>query len=83
MSGLPSRGHGSGGAAEAALDIDRIIEERRTVHWTENADVQNQMRNAIEDRLFEMKDRDGVPLTLDDIDAIMEKAIDVAKARKK
>ncbi len=68
--------------AEVALDIDRIVEELRTVNWTRNTDVQNRMRNAIEDRLFELKDRYGVPLTLEDIDTVMERCLDVAKARK-
>jgi type I restriction enzyme R subunit len=69
-------------AAATALAIDRAIEERRTVHWTHNSDVQNQMRNAIEDELFELKDRLGVPLALDDIDSLMERCLDVARARK-
>jgi len=69
-------------AAQVALDIDRIIDERRTVNWTRNPDVQNQMRNAIEDRLFELKDKGGVPLTLVDIDNVMERSIEVAKVRK-
>jgi type I restriction enzyme R subunit len=68
--------------AEAALDIDRIIDERRTVNWTRNPDVQNQMRNAIEDRLFELKEQTGFPLTIDDIDNVMERSLEVAKVRK-
>jgi type I restriction enzyme, R subunit len=67
--------------AETALDIERIIEERRTVNWTRNADVQNQMRNAIEDRLFELKEQ-GLALSLEDIDVVMERSLQVAKVRK-
>jgi type I restriction enzyme R subunit len=68
--------------AETALAIDRIIEERRVVNWTDNPDVQNRMRTAIEDQLFELKERDGLPLTLEDIDDVMERVLDVAKRRK-
>ncbi len=68
--------------AEAALDIDRIIEDRRVVNWTENSDVQNRMRTAIEDRLFDLKQQEGLPLTLDEIDAVMERVLDVARRRK-
>ncbi len=68
--------------AETALAIDRIIEERRVVNWTDNPDVQNRMRTAIEDELFELKQRDGLPLTLEDIDGVMERVLDVAKRRK-
>ena len=69
-------------SAEVALDVDRAIDERRVVQWTRNSDVQNQMRNAIEDRLFELKDRLGIPLSIEDIDSMMEQCIDVAKVRK-
>ena len=68
--------------AETALAIDRIIEERRVVNWTDNPDVQNRMRTAIEDKLFELKDRNELPLTLDDIDSVMERMLEVAKRRK-
>ncbi len=68
--------------AETALAIDRIIDERRVVNWTDNADVQNRMRTAIEDELFELKERNDLPLTLDDIDGMMERVLEVAKRRK-
>jgi type I restriction enzyme, R subunit len=69
-------------SAEVALSIDRIVDELRTVNWTRNTDVQNRMRNAIEDKLFEVKEKYGVPFTLEDIDTIMERCLDVAKVRK-
>lgn len=78
-------GSDGGDAAEAstetALEIDRAIEERRVVNWTRNADVQNQMRNAIEDHLFELKDRLHAPISVDEIDAAMEQCLGVARAR--
>ena len=40
------------------------------------------MRTAIEDRLFELKDADKLPLTLDEIDALVDRLIDTAKVRK-
>ncbi len=67
---------------EAAVAINSIIDERRVVNWTENADVQNRMRTAIEDELFQLKERHHVPLTLDDIDRLMEDVLNVAKRRK-
>ena len=65
-----------------ARDIDRIINERRTVNWANNVDVQNRMRNAIEDRLFELRDRHDIPLSLDDIDSVMERSLGVARVHK-
>ena len=82
-----ARYHASGpdaeqAAAASAVAIDRAIEERRTVHWTRNADVQNEMRNAIEDELFDLKARLGADVALDDLDALMERCLDVARVRK-
>ena len=69
-------------SAEAGLAIDRIIENRRIVNWGDNADVQNRIRQDIEDYLFELKTRTGIPLTLDDIDKILDECVGIAKARR-
>ncbi|MHB1210545.1 MAG: type I restriction enzyme subunit R domain-containing protein, partial [Acidimicrobiales bacterium] len=63
---------------EAALSIDAAIDERRVVNWTESTDVQNRMRTAVEDLLFEMKARHGLDISLDDIDNVMEQSIRLA-----
>lgn len=67
--------------ATAGLKIDDIVRERRVVYWTNNKDVQNQMKGAIEDYLFELKDKQGVELSYDDIDRILELCLDIARAR--
>ena len=69
-------------SADLALEIGRVVVQRRTVNWTRNPDVQNQMRNEIEDRLFAAKEKNAIPLTLDDIDAVMEQSLSVAKVHK-
>jgi len=69
--------------AEAALAVDEIIERHRIVHWIHNVDIQNQMRNEIEDFLFDFKERTGYEITFDDIDAIMEQCLDIARVRRK
>ena len=68
--------------AEAALGIDEIIDRHRIVHWVHNVDIQNQMRNEMEDFLFDFKEKTGYEITFDDIDAIMEQCLDIAKVRK-
>jgi type I restriction enzyme, R subunit len=80
-------GYGSGVdpadlGVEAALKIDEIVEENRIVEWTKNVDVQNRMRNQIDDYLYEVKRRKNIPLTSEDIDEIMEQCLDVAKVQK-
>jgi type I restriction enzyme R subunit len=76
----PSRLAAAG--VDAAVAIDRIIDGRRVVNWTENADVQNRMKTEIEDELFEIRDRYKVPLSYDDIDAILDSVLTVARRRK-
>ena len=46
-----------------------------------NMDVQNQMRNAIDDLLYDFKDELRIVLTVEDMDVIVEKSLDIAKAR--
>jgi type I restriction enzyme R subunit len=68
-------------AARAALQIDEIIRKNKVVDWIANLDVQNAMRNEIDDYLYELREESGVDLSLDDMDLIVENSIDVAKAR--
>jgi type I restriction enzyme R subunit len=67
--------------AETALALDGIIREMRIVGWAANMDVQNRMRTRIEDHLFEVKERRGIPLTLEDMDTIMEECLKIARLR--
>jgi len=51
------------------------------VNWTTNTDVQNRMRNHIEDALFDAKSSTGFDLSFDEIDLILEKCLDIARRR--
>lgn len=66
---------------EASLAIDEIVKENRIVNWTNNSDVQNRMVGAIEDYLFELKEKHGIDLTFEDIDRILELILDIARVR--
>jgi type I restriction enzyme R subunit len=68
-------------ATETAIEIERIIRKTRVVDWISNPDVQNEMRNQIDDCLYELKKRRGVDLSFDDMDFIIETSIDIARAR--
>jgi type I restriction enzyme R subunit len=68
-------------AAETALEIGRIIQERRVVDWVSNPDVQNEMRNRIDDHLYELKKQRGIELSFDDMDFIIESSINIARTR--
>lgn len=67
--------------ADLAVDIDDAIQKRLVVDWPANLDVQNQMRNAVEDLLYAARAQTGMPLTAQDMDAIIERALDIAKNR--
>ncbi len=53
----------------------------RIVNWATNTDRQNQMRNRIEDRIFELQAKYDFKLTFDEIDSILEQCLDIAKVR--
>ena len=69
--------------AGAALAIDEVVERNRIVNWTSDIDTQNRMRNEIEDLLFDFKDQTGIEITFEEIDAIMEQCLDIARVRRK
>jgi len=66
-------------ATETAIEIDRIIRETRVVDWTSNSDIQNAMRNQIDDCLYELKKHQGIDLSFDDMDFIIESSISIAR----
>lgn len=74
-------GEGRELSADAALKIEEIIQAERIVSWTSNADVQNRMKNQIEDYLHDLKQELGLSLTFEDIDLILEKCLDIARRR--
>ncbi len=68
-------------STEAALEIDRIMREHKVVDWISNPDVQNEIRNRIDDYLYELKERHEIDLDFDDMDSIVESSINIAKTR--
>jgi type I restriction enzyme R subunit len=68
-------------AADVAVRIDDAIQSRLVVDWRSNADRQNEMRNAIDDLLYDVKAEKGLPLSVEDMDAIIERSLDIAKNR--
>lgn len=68
-------------AADTAARIDDIIVREKIVNWTTNTDVQNRMRNDIEDALHDLKSNSGLALTFDEIDQVLEKCLDIARRR--
>ncbi|MBN1934244.1 MAG: DUF3387 domain-containing protein [Anaerolineae bacterium] len=67
--------------ADVAIELERIIESKKIRDWTVNLDVQKEMRLAMEDYLWDVRKAHDLPLTLTDLDEILERVIEVARQR--
>ena len=67
--------------AEVACDIERIIRQHAIVRWRDNADAQNAMRNDLDDLLFSLQRTKGITLTFEQMDAILEAVLRIARNR--
>jgi len=65
-------------AAKVSLKIEEIVSGLYVRDWTTNRDHQNRMRNAIEDHLFEVKGENRIDLGFEEMDAIMDRCLDIA-----
>ncbi|MBA3013682.1 MAG: type I restriction endonuclease subunit R [Proteobacteria bacterium] len=69
-------------AADTAIAIHGILEKHKKVHFWDDEDAQKQAVNEIDDYLYdELKTERGIELTLDQMDDIIEKVLQVAKHR--
>jgi type I restriction enzyme R subunit len=68
-------------ASAAALAIEQMVEKNRIVNWADNLNIQNRMKNEIEDFLFDWKEEHDIDLSYDQIDDILEQSIHVARVR--
>ncbi|MBU2646980.1 HsdR family type I site-specific deoxyribonuclease [bacterium] len=69
-------------AADTAISIHSILEKHKKVHFWDDEDAQKQAVNEIDDYLYdELKTERGIELSLDQMDDIIEKVLQVAKHR--
>lgn len=68
--------------ADAAIATDEIINRNKIRDWVYNQDVQNKMKNEIEDRLLALKDKYKLNVTFHDIDNILNDVLMIAKRRE-
>jgi len=69
-------------AADTAIAIHGILEKHKKVHFWDDEDAQKQAINEIDDYLYdELKRERGIELSLDQMDDIIEKVLQVAKHR--
>jgi type I restriction enzyme R subunit len=68
--------------AEIATEIVDRIGRHKIRDWRTNPDALNRMRGEIDDILFEVEEKRGLNLSLDDHDAIIDRCIEVAIANE-
>jgi len=69
-------------SAEAAQTMLDRIEQRRVVNWGQRDDIQNEMRNDLDDYLFDVvRDQNGYTLTPSVMDEIIDRLLSIARAR--
>ena len=69
--------------ADMSIKISQIIEEHRIVDWFffKSRDIENRIKNKIEDYIYEEKGRRGFSLDFDSMDRIMDETLKTAKSQ--
>ena len=65
---------------DMSIKISQIVEKHRIVDWFKSKDIQNRIKNEIEDYIYEHKGNIGVSIDFDSIDRIMDETIKTAKS---
>ena len=69
-------------SSETACELLNIIEGHKVVNWTERDEIQNDMRNDMDDYLFDvLRDKKGLTLSVDIVDAIVDRVLAIARSR--
>ncbi len=66
-------------AEEMALAIQKIVDSRKKVDWAKSEDVIKGIKNDLDDYLFDLEESQGVRLSSEEMDVIIERCIAVAK----
>lgn len=67
--------------ADMAIALEAIIAQRKVRDWTRNSDVQNAMRNELEDYLYDLRASRQIDLAPDVMDRVVNTVIELAKQR--
>ena len=69
-------------AADIAIEVSKIVQHRRKVGWQNNRDVENLIRNDIDDFFFEeLRGRRDLLIEPSVLDAIVDDVLDTARKR--
>ncbi len=67
-------------SAEIGIRLDDIINANKIVDWDRKVDIQNRMKQTMEDYLYDLRN-EGIELPFDTIDSIIETVMEVALKR--
>jgi type I restriction enzyme R subunit len=67
--------------AELAEQVERLIEANKITDWEHNRDIQNVMKNAIEDLLFDVEKAKGIHFSIPELDEIINLVVEIARKR--
>ncbi len=65
-------------AADVGIRIEDIIEKHKVRDWTNNSDIQNEMKDEIDDYLYDLKQGSGINLLAEDKDQVLDSVIELA-----
>jgi type I restriction enzyme R subunit len=69
-------------SSETARELLNIVEGQKVVNWTEREEIQNDMRNDMDDYLFDvLLAKKGLTLSVDVVDAIVDRVLAIARSR--
>jgi len=68
-------------SCQVALTIDEMVQIHVKRDWTNDQDAVNRMKNDIDDYLFDLKGKEKINLSVEQIDRVMNDCISVAKRR--
>ena len=65
---------------QVATQVLKLIRKHCRVGWRDSVDIQNRMRNEVDDYLFELQDQGGIKLSIAEMDEFIEASLEILKS---
>lgn len=75
----PALGLDDARSADAAAKISDLVNDLKSVNWEKNPDVQNKMKNAVEDYLYRFERNGGPRLEGEALERFLDRVLSVAR----
>lgn len=67
--------------ADVAIAQEQIIEAHKITDWANNLDVQKKIKRQLDHHFYDVEKESGAEFDFDQVDAMIDQVVDVAKAR--